>query len=620
MLKEYLNSINFYEIEPDRNFFRPISDREYWDAFSEKYLDTLTERYEKLTAEPRGELTASLYLDYRRTNNRTRYGKVYHRRRDELILATLIECCRNDGALMDDILDLTWMILEETSWCYPAHNNSVAIADGLPYHKQWSITICSTGTAVKMAFVYQVIGEKLDEISKMVTMRIKDVIKEKILDEMLSRDDYWWMGFGTKKPNNIGIWNWRNAMISALILVDDMDFLRKFILKSIVCMDQYIDNQGEEGGCNEGPSYWFHAHGNVIEALEVMNRATNGAFKDCFKSEKVRNMTMFLMKTYAGGKYFVNFADGSPVLGSGALFVYRCGKITGVGEACDFASLWGKASEQTNPLTGELEMYRMLENIRYFDEYINHKVPDKEESEFYLSDLGVMTVRGENNKGKLFLGAKAGHNGESHNHNDVGNFVVYKNGVPFIVDSGPLTYSALTFSDKRYTLWTNQSEYHNLPIIDGFGQDNTPPGTERENWFCSENVEYKKGNEVSSLSMSLKKAYKNRDEINAFDRSIEIDKRNLAVTVTDSLDLGKEAVVTWVFLTHQKPLWDGEKVVLTSVEGETLAIKTFGIDLEFSWESVEYDDAEMFKKWGSDLYRVMLSGKVNRGEVKFEIA
>ncbi len=619
MLKEFINSINFYDTTPDRNFFHPISDREYWDAFSEKYLDKIVERYEKITAEPRGELTASLYLDYSRTNNRARFQNVYERRRDELLFATLIECCRNDGALLDDILDLTWMILEETTWCFPAHNRSVdTIADSLPYYKKWSITICSTRTAVKLAFVYQVMGEKLDEISKMVTMRIREVIQEKVLSEMLERDDYWYMGFGSRKPNNIGIWNWRNAMIAALIVVEDRDFLRKFILKAILCMDQYIDNQQEEGGCNEGPTYWFHSHGNVIEALEVMNKATNGAFTECLKTEKVRNMSKFLLKMYSGGKYFVNFADGSPVLAYGALFVYRCGKILGLDEVCDFAAEWGKASGQTNPVNGEPEMYRMLESIKYYDEYMSHTSNAKSDTEFYLPDLGVMTVRTQSENGEMFLGAKGGHNGESHNHNDVGNFIVYKNGERFIVDSGPLTYTALTFSAKRYTLWTNRSEYHNVPTIDGYNQLNTIKGAPKEESYRSENVVYNKEENVSALSMSIKNAYENRDEIKAFDRCIEINKSTGIISVTDDFDLEKDAEVTWNFLTHQKPEWDGTRITLAT-EANKLEIIPSGADFAFTGETVDYDDDSMRAKWGDKLYRVLLSAKVNKGEVKFEI-
>ena len=45
MLKEFINSINFQDTTPDRNFFHPISDREYWDTFSEKYLDKIFEPF-----------------------------------------------------------------------------------------------------------------------------------------------------------------------------------------------------------------------------------------------------------------------------------------------------------------------------------------------------------------------------------------------------------------------------------------------------------------------------------------------------------------------------------------------------------------------------------------------
>ena len=42
----------------------------------------------------------------------------------------------------------------------------------------------------------------------------------------------------------------------------------------------------------------------------------------------------------------------------------------------------------------------------------------------------------------LTLAAKGGHNGEHHNHNDVGSFVVASDGVPVLVDAGRPTYTA----------------------------------------------------------------------------------------------------------------------------------------------------------------------------------
>ncbi|MCG8499689.1 MAG: heparinase II/III-family protein, partial [Firmicutes bacterium] len=62
----------------------------------------------------------------------------------------------------------------------------------------------------------------------------------------------------------------------------------------------------------------------------------------------------------------------------------------------------------------------------------------------------------------FFFAAKGGYNDKSHNHNDVGNFVLYYNGYPVFIDVGVGTYTAKTFSNKRYEIWTMQSEYHNL--------------------------------------------------------------------------------------------------------------------------------------------------------------
>ena len=79
------------------------------------------------------------------------------------------------------------------------------------------------------------------------------------------------------------------------------------------------------------------------------------------------------------------------------------------------------------------------------------------------------------NKSGWFLATKGGFNNESHNHNDVGTFSLYVNTIPVLIDAGVGTYTRQTFSSERYTIWTMQSNYHNLPMINGvpqsFGQN-----------------------------------------------------------------------------------------------------------------------------------------------------
>ncbi|MCH5716166.1 heparinase II/III-family protein [Niabella hibiscisoli] len=73
-------------------------------------------------------------------------------------------------------------------------------------------------------------------------------------------------------------------------------------------------------------------------------------------------------------------------------------------------------------------------------------------------------------KKNYFFAAKGGFNNESHNHNDVGTFSLYVDTIPFFIDAGVGTYTRQTFGRERYSIWTMQSNYHSLPMINGEAQ------------------------------------------------------------------------------------------------------------------------------------------------------
>ena len=49
--------------------------------------------------------------------------------------------------------------------------------------------------------------------------------------------------------------------------------------------------------------------------------------------------------------------------------------------------------------------------------------------------------------------------------------LLYVDGKPVIIDVGSGTYTSKTFSSDRFKLWYNSSAYHNLPLINGFQQE-----------------------------------------------------------------------------------------------------------------------------------------------------
>src|SRR5690606_10513971 len=89
----------------------------------------------------------------------------------------------------------------------------------------------------------------------------------------------------------------------------------------------------------------------------------------------------------------------------------------------------------------------------------------------WFPDLQVMIARDKAGSADgFFVAAKGGHNQESHNHNDIGNYIVYYDGLPLLIDVGSGTYTKRTFSAERYDIWFNCSDYHNVPTISGVRQ------------------------------------------------------------------------------------------------------------------------------------------------------
>src|SRR5690606_39837945 len=73
---------------------------------------------------------------------------------------------------------------------------------------------------------------------------------------------------------------------------------------------------------------------------------------------------------------------------------------------------------------------------------------------------------------------KSGHNGENHNHNDLGSIAVAVDGVPLLPDLGRETYRSETFSDRRYELWNMRSDWHSTPLPRGARSEERRVGTE----------------------------------------------------------------------------------------------------------------------------------------------
>src|SRR5206468_8761605 len=148
----------------------------------------------------------------------------------------------------------------------------------------------------------------------------------------------------------------------------------------------------------------------------------------------------------------------------------------------------------------------------------------------WLPDIQVMIARDNDGSTKgWFVAAKGGNNDESHNHNDIGNYIVYYDGLPLLIDVGRGTYTAKTFSNRRYDIWFNCSNYHNVPTINGVTQ---PAGPQ----FKANHVVYQQDKTFSQLSEDIAKSYPDSAGVYTWQRTIRLN-RNKDIEVTDVISL-----------------------------------------------------------------------------------
>lgn len=117
-----------------------------------------------------------------------------------------------------------------------------------------------------------------------------------------------------------------------------------------------------------------------------------------------------------------------------------------------------------------------------------------------FKDAQLMIVRGKIGRKRIALAVKGGHNGVSHNHNDVGGIIVDIDGQQLLCDLGSASYTRDYFSDKRYTYINCSSLGHSVPIVDGHEQQ---AGIN----FAAKNVAFQKEKDRCVQQMDISGAY-----------------------------------------------------------------------------------------------------------------
>ena len=205
-----------------------------------------------------------------------------------------------------------------------------------------------------------------------------------------------------------------------------------------------------------------------------------------------------------------------------------------------------------------------------------------------------------------FFAAKGGFNDESHNHNDVGTFIYYHDDVPLFIDAGVGTYTKQTFSSERYTIWSMQSDWHSLPVINGVSQQY---GRDFRSADVSCNLKKKE------FSMDISGAYPQTASCDVWKRFYKMSngrltirdsftlKERLAADVENFLVLGEVRLPgeTYSFGGVEKAVPAGRVVII----GEGAAAElSFPASLTPSVTDRNLDDPRLSNVWGETIRRI----------------
>ncbi len=559
---------------------------------------------EKLLERDIPMLTASLYREYATVGNRANFEDVYFLRRDMAIAFAVAEAYENKGRFTERLMDVVWAIMEESTWIIPAHIYVTAlygesslgpVFDNNALH---GIDLFSAGTSGALSTVYMLCKDKLDAIDPVITRKMEYCLKERAIKNFLQLE-LWWGGALGNRINNWCPWIVSNILLTAAIMEKDNYTREKVVTKSISYLDNFLECYESDGGCDEGPAYWGAAGASLFDCLELIEDLTGGSVT-VYDSELVRNIGDYIYKVNITGDRYVNFADCAPKTNPTPGMLVRFGEKTN----SSFLAAFGKnQAKYGDYFFAQSHMYRSLKWL-YTPLVKEEYCPMPLWS--VLPDLGVMTAREcEDSSKGMFLAAKAGNNGEMHNHNDCGNFMVYYDGNPVIIDAGVGRYTKQTFSPDRYKLWFMQSGYHNLPSFNGIDQ------LAGAKYRCCEKVF---SENERSLSSELKHAYPDDAGIESYVRRTALTDG--IVTVDESITLKAPADIVFHLMLAKKPtLVSNGEIALP--EGRVLSY-----DTSLTAELEEFDPVGMdtVHSWGTEvLYRLHFKIYTDKCNVRFTI-
>lgn len=576
----------------------------YWrDSIPETMRQSYIKFGEQYIKKSWNSLPVSAFAEYRKIGNRSHYESLLFEKRRQFAALVMAEIVEMKGRFLSDIINGINSTLDETWWGLPAHYNYEEPRADFQY-----VDIFNAETGSLVAYTRYMFSDVIDVYSPFLTRRIDSEICRRIL-KPTAGNKYWWK-YAT---NNWNPWICSNWLACVLFCEHDESLKKEAIKQINKACEVFYNAYPADGGCNEGPHYWNRAAASLFEVCYLLTMSKNESKVHLYDS-KLKKMGSYIYAMYAGNGYEINFADTHGYRAFlNVNIAYPYGLMTGDKMLCQYAAWMGQKNEEIhNPVklfnkSGNWpSLGRELIFLLHIQTFLKEQPCEPIIKEVWLPDLQIMTAR-TSSTSPLFVAYKGGNNGESHNHNDVGSFIVYSKEGPLLIDLGVGEYTAKTFSDNRYEIWTMQSDYHNLPRINGYSQN--------------EGVQYHAkviNNREGFLTLDISNAYPKNAKVDKWYRTVSTRSRNKIDVTEDFLLTSYEGVTQLMFITPIEPRIFKKGMI--TLEGSCIVYNSSQLKPHIEDISSKLDSV-MKRIWGQHLYRIILevSSKSLKQRIKYSI-
>lgn len=417
--------------------FREFNDEKWEQVRTHPYYAKLREGAAKkteeyLATEPPRVKFSDIHL-FATTGNRTVFQAVFGNYQSRMEHYFFMYLLTNDEKYIEPLADIMWNIMDFETWTIPAH-----VREELPEEaRKRFLDLTSTIMAFRISEIIYFIGDKLPEL---VTKRAKYEVRYRLIDSFKSYTGGWL---------NV-THNWSavccGATLATYLYMAEKEEIDEQLPRLMEGIERYLSGFDDEGCCLEGIGYWNYGFSHFCLFASMLRDYTDGEI-DLFKLPKVHEIAKFQQNSAINERQSISFSDAGVVFSAnGWLSHFLKNEFPDI----EIPSIPPASG-------GPVLRYVLWQDPNLADCKMNPKSRIFHDAQWFI-------YRSE----PYNFVCKGGHNAEPHNHNDVGSFIISKNGKTTFTDPGTGEYTRQYFAaDTRYGHLSCSSRGHSVPIING---------------------------------------------------------------------------------------------------------------------------------------------------------